>query len=39
MTNLWIYARAIPTKAKLKTMVRKAAQLGYDVNKLEFPPQ
>jgi apolipoprotein D and lipocalin family protein len=37
MTNLWIYARTVPSKAKLKTMVRKASQLGYDVRKLEFP--
>ncbi|SFB62915.1 apolipoprotein D and lipocalin family protein [Rhizobium sp. NFR07] len=37
MTNLWIYARTVPSKAKLKTMVRKARELGYDVQKLEFP--
>jgi apolipoprotein D and lipocalin family protein len=37
MTNLWIYARTVPSKAKLKTMVRKASELGYDVRKLEFP--
>jgi apolipoprotein D and lipocalin family protein len=39
MTNLWIYARTIPSRARLKTMVRKAGQLGYDVHKLEFPTQ
>ena len=39
MKNLWIYARAVPSKAKLKMMVRKAGQLGYDVRKLEFPAQ
>lgn len=39
MTNLWIYARIVPSKAKLKTMIRKASQLGYDVRKLEFPKQ
>lgn len=39
MTNLWIYARTTPSKAKLKTMVQKASQLGYDVRKLEFPEQ
>ncbi len=39
MTNLWIYARTVPSKAKMKTMVRKASQLGYDVRKLEFPEQ
>lgn len=37
LTNLWIYARTVPSKAKLKKMVRKASQLGYDVRKLEFP--
>lgn len=37
MTNLWIYSRALPSKSKLKTMVRKVSQLGYDVGKLEFP--
>lgn len=39
MQNLWIYARAVPSKAKLKVMVSKARQLGYDVRKLEFPAQ
>ncbi|TCR72767.1 lipocalin family protein [Rhizobium sp. BK376] len=39
MTKLWIYARAVPSKAKLRTMVRKVSQLGYDVRKLEFPAQ
>lgn len=39
MRNLWIYARAVPSKAKLKVMIRKASQLGYDVRKLEFPAQ
>jgi apolipoprotein D and lipocalin family protein len=39
MDNLWIYARDVPSKAKLRTMVRKAGQLGYDVRKLEFPTQ
>jgi apolipoprotein D and lipocalin family protein len=39
MQNLWIYARAAPSKAKLKLMVSEARQLGYDVNKLEFPAQ
>lgn len=37
LTNLWIYARTVPSKAKLHTMVRKASELGYDVRKLEFP--
>ncbi len=39
MKNLWIYARSVPSRSKLKTMVRKASQLGYDVRKLEFPRQ
>ncbi len=39
MRNLWIYARAVPSKAKLKVMISKASQLGYDVRKLEFPAQ
>jgi apolipoprotein D and lipocalin family protein len=39
MTNLWIYSRTVPSKAKLSMMIRKASQLGYDVRKLEFPEQ
>ncbi len=39
MTDLWIYSRTIPLKANLRRMVRKAADLGYDVRKLEFPAQ
>jgi apolipoprotein D and lipocalin family protein len=39
MTNLWIYSRTVPSKARLKTMIGKASQLGYDVRKLEFPQQ
>ena len=39
MTNLWIYARKAPSKAKLARMVAKAKSLGYDVRKLEFPAQ
>lgn len=37
MTDLWIYSRTVPSPTKLKTMVRKASQLGYDVRNLEFP--
>jgi apolipoprotein D and lipocalin family protein len=37
MSNLWIYARHIPTKRRLEQMVKKAKALGYDVGKLEFP--
>ncbi len=39
MSYLWIYARTIPSKAKLERMIRKARELGYDVRKLEFPAQ
>ncbi|MGV4792027.1 lipocalin family protein [Rhizobium sp. F40D2] len=39
MKDLWIYSRNVPSKAKLRRMIRKASQLGYDVRKLEFPPQ
>ena len=37
MTDLWIYSRTVPSKAKLQRMVKKASELGYDVRKLEFP--
>ncbi|MBB3527226.1 lipocalin family protein [Rhizobium sp. BK456] len=39
MTDLWIYARTVPSKSKLQRMVRKASELGYDVRRLEFPAQ
>ena len=39
MTDLWIYARSVPSKTKLQRMIRKARELGYDVGKLEVPPQ
>lgn len=39
MTNLWIYSRTVPSKSRLRTMIAKAKALGYDVNRLEFPPQ
>lgn len=39
MTDLWIYARTVPSKNKLQRMVRKASELGYDVRRLEFPAQ
>ncbi|MFK0383579.1 lipocalin family protein [Agrobacterium sp. NPDC090273] len=38
MSDLWIYSRTVPTNAQLKRMIRKASELGYDVQKLEFPP-
>lgn len=37
MTDLWIYAREVPTEAERAVMVAKAKELGYDVTKLEFP--
>ncbi len=37
MSNLWIYSRQVPTKARLKQMVNKASAIGYDGRKLEFP--
>jgi len=39
MQNLGIYARAVPSKAKLQVMIRKAEQLRYDVGKLEYSEQ
>lgn len=36
--KLFIYTRQIPTDAELQALVRRAAELGYDVSKLEFPP-
>lgn len=39
MTDLWIYARKVPSKTQLSRMIGKARTLGYDVRKLEFPPQ
>jgi apolipoprotein D and lipocalin family protein len=39
MTDLWIYARKVPSKTKLTRMIDKARTLGYDVRKLEFPQQ
>lgn len=37
MKNLWIYARKAPSARLLAKMKAKAAELGYDVSKLEFP--
>jgi apolipoprotein D and lipocalin family protein len=37
MTNLWIYARKVPSRKDLAVMVAKAKSLGYDVSKLEYP--
>ncbi len=37
MKNLWIYARKVPSPEARTIMVKKAAELGYDVAQLEFP--
>jgi apolipoprotein D and lipocalin family protein len=37
MKDLWIYARKAPSRKQLARMTAKAAELGYDVRKLEFP--
>ena len=39
MKNLWIYSRSVPSKHKLQRMIKKVSEIGYDVRKLEFPPQ
>lgn len=36
--KLFIYTREIPTDAELQALVRRSAELGYDVSRLEFPP-
>lgn len=38
MKDLWIYSRKVPSKTQLARMIEKARSLGYDVQKLEFPP-
>lgn len=37
MEKLWIYARKVPSKPQLARMVKKAGELGYDTDRLEFP--
>ena len=37
--DVWVYARNVPSKAKLERMMMKVRELGYDVKKLEFPAQ
>lgn len=37
--DLYIFTRTVPSQAKLQELVRRAASLGYDTNKLEFPKQ
>ena len=36
--KLFIYTREIPTDDELQALVRRSAELGYDVSRLEFPP-
>ncbi len=35
--KLWIYTREVPDAAELQALVARAAALGYDVDRLEFP--
>ncbi len=35
--KLFIYTREVPTQAELDALVRRAAELGYDTARLEFP--
>ena len=35
--KLFIYTREVPTEAQLADLVRRAAELGYDTDRLEFP--
>jgi apolipoprotein D and lipocalin family protein len=35
--KLWIYTREVPDAAELEALVARAAALGYDVSRLEFP--
>jgi len=35
--KLWIYTREVPNAAELRVLVARAAALGYDVSRLEFP--
>lgn len=35
--KLFIYTREVPTRAELDNLVRRAAELGYDTARLEFP--
>ena len=37
--DLYIFTRRVPSEAKRKALVARAAALGYDTRKLEFPPQ
>jgi apolipoprotein D and lipocalin family protein len=35
--KLWIYTREVPDAAERAALVARAAALGYDVSRLEFP--
>ena len=35
--KLFIYTREVPTEAELANLVQRAAELGYDTERLEFP--
>ena len=35
--KLWIYTREVPDDAERRALVARAAALGHDVNRLEFP--
>lgn len=35
--KLWIYAREVPSQAEREALTARAAALGYDVSRLEFP--
>lgn len=35
--KLWIYTREVPDAAALRALVARAAAMGYDVSRLEFP--
>lgn len=35
--RLWIYARQVPSPAERRRLTDRAAALGYDVSRLEFP--
>ena len=39
MEKLWIFTREVPDEALKARLVRRAAELGYDVSRLEFPAQ
>lgn len=36
--KLWIYTREVPDERERTALIQRAAALGYDVDRLEFPP-